>query len=224
MNCMYFLGVYFPLVSRRAGGPPTRKVNFHHLQGFLSTPRAFIQKMWALEALRQERQTQNSTCIGQWRGCFRSPGSSWSGKSETGLLMAPQQAPWYPARSGHIGDLRQETMCFNLPLLSPEVALLPTPQPCAGTKDLWQGQSICSLLRWGNQGWEEDILQAGSNSFQNWDVCHILKERMWTLVIMMGVLVHTQQAPMAELWPVLGWASDLHIADRTLPLSFPKES
>lgn len=90
---------------------------------------------------------QDSTCIGQWRGCFRFPGSSWGSKSETGLLLVPQQAPWHPAHSGHMGGLRQETMCFNFPLMSPEVALPPTPQPGAGTNGLWQCQSICFLLR-----------------------------------------------------------------------------
>lgn len=199
---MYCLGVYqqdlWCLGSW--GGSPTKKVNFHHPPRVSLHP-SCILKMWASVALRQKRQMQDSTCIGQWRGCFRFPGSSWGGKSETGLLMAPQQAPWHPAPSGHMGGLRQETMCFNFPLMSPEVALPPTPQPAAGTKGLWQCQSICFLLRWGNQGWREDVLLAGSNSSQVWDF--FPPKRMWMLGIMIEGLVH-KQAPTAELHPVPG--------------------
>lgn len=112
---------------------------------------------------------QDSTCIGQWRGCFQFPESSWGGKSETGLLMVPQQAPWHPAHSGHMGGLRQETMCFNLPLMSPDVALPPTPQPGSDTKGSLAMPVICFLLRWGKTRLGEDVLQAESNSSQVWD-------------------------------------------------------
>lgn len=45
---------------------------------------------------------QDSTCIGQWRGCFRSPGSSWGGKTRQGYQQShskplgtlPTQVTW----------------------------------------------------------------------------------------------------------------------------------
>lgn len=158
---------------------------------------------------------QDSTCIGQWRGCFQFPESSWGGKSETGLLMVPQQAPWHPAHSGHMGGLRQETMCFNLPLMSPDVALPPTPQPGSDTKGLWQCQSSASFSDGEKQGWERMYCRQSQTALRSG--ISSPKERMWMLGIMIEGLYINKQAPTAELHPVLGWDLNLHIVNRSLP-------